>query len=309
MVKRWWIMFFLILTWSIFGQRRIVNSNTPAHIQISKTNFYVVPPTGFVHAVGFSGLTNPSLSADLIFHIIELPLGAVHEQMSASQLAGQGLKFISEEKLVINGSNGYLVKASFLHAGARWLRYTLIVEGDKNPRIMTHVVQGNFPDDKKLSVAIENSMLSFVYKIIAEKPLVEPFTVQYSKFGLKWKESTTQGNTYEGRDASGTVVTLRVTVVRITSKSAEKEMILYDKIKQLPYSYTKLNERGIEEIKIDDLNGLHASITAFRDDDSQEYAYMLMLVDGESHYIFTATSLNEVALEVAKTALQTFKRK
>jgi hypothetical protein len=309
MIKYRLIALFSILTWSAFCQRIVTNTFTPAHVQASKTNFYIVPPDGFVRAVGFSGFTNPSLSADLIFHIIELPLDAVHKQMSTRELSGQGLKFLKEDQVIINGSNGFLVKASYLRAGAKWLRYTLIVDGDVNLPKMTHVVQCNFPDDRKLSIAIETSILSFVYKVLAEKPSIEPFKIQYSKFGLNWKESTSAGNTYEGRDASGNVVTLHVSMVWITSNSAEKNMILYDKIKQLPYSFTKLGEQGIEEVTIDDLPGFQALITAFREDDRQEYVYMLMLVNGESHYIFTATSLNEKVLEIAKAALQSFKRK
>jgi hypothetical protein len=309
MIKYRLIALFSILTWSAFCQRIITNTLTPAHVQVSKTNFYIVPPEGFVRAVGFSGFTNPSLSADLIFHIIELPLDAVHEQLNARELSGQGLKFLKEDQMTINGSSGFLIKASYLRAGAKWLRYTLIVDGDVNLPKMTQVVQCNFPDDRKLSMAIEASILSFVYKVIAEKPLIEPFQIQYSKFGLTWKESTSQGNTYEGRDASGNVVTLRVSMVRITSKSAEKNMILYDKIKQLPYSFTKLSEQGIEEVTIDDLPGFQASITAFHEDDRQEYAYMLMLISGETYYFFTATSVQEKALEKVKAALLTFKRK
>ena len=232
--------FFLafLIPLSSLGQRVIKNEATNRHLHTDGTNIYLIPPTGFIPSTKHKGFGHTESNATIIVHVIELPLEVVHRQTSKKELAGQGWDWISEEKISVNGLNGYLIKASQQNFKGKNFNWTLIFEYE----VYTNVVQCIFSDGThSLNQDLERALASVVFKPFAELA-IRPLELQFEKYGFFFWNVINGINLYRATGRGGIELTFTSDHFLIKKRTTELELIFYNKMKQMPFPSVTLTD-------------------------------------------------------------------
>ncbi len=304
-MKIFFILLAFIISWGGFSQRIIKNELTREHIRTDGTNLYLIPPNGFVRSTQPTGFSNLKSNANIIIHGIKQPIEAVHNEMSLKKLKGQGLGFISEEKVSVDGLAGYLIKTSQQNIKGNFLNYTLLFQDPDLPQ--THVVQCKFPAGNKLmGKVLEQSILTTLYVPLVERSSL-PFSIEFKQHGFAYWKYENGVHHYKAieKDEAELVIMADYFLVN----STQPDIIFSNKMRQLPFAAMRLDEKGIEVIALDGLTGLRGTIKARNKSGEAEYIYQVLLNQGRQYFLIQGISHTAEGLSKLKQVIESFKKK
>jgi hypothetical protein len=246
-------------------------------------------------------------NANIIIHGINQPIEAVHNDMSPKKLKGQGVGFISEEKVSINGLAGYLMKTSQQNNKDKFLNYTLLFQDADLPQ--THVVQCIFPATNKLmGKVLEQSILSTLYVPLVERSAM-PFSIEFEQHGFAHWKSENGVNHYKAIEKDEAELVITTDHFLVKNNSTPPDIIFSNKMRQLPFAAMRLDEKGIEAIALDGLAGLRGNIKARNTNGEAEYIYQVLLNQGQQYFLIQGISHTAEGLSKLKAVIESFKKK
>jgi TonB family protein len=148
-------------------------AQSPNHVHIPGTLFYMIPPADFEIAKGFNGFLHQSSGAFMMVNEIEAPYSKVLEKFSKKELENKGMTWLGQQDLQLNNSDATLITATQLEDGIENYKKMLLF-GDGE---MTLLVTAVYPDSNpELGASIKRAMLSTIYKRLAyPKPRIPSF--------------------------------------------------------------------------------------------------------------------------------------
>jgi hypothetical protein len=297
-------LFVFLISLPSVGQRVIKNEITKDHIRTDGTNIHLIPPSEFIPSTKQRGYTHSHLDANIIVHVLEIPVDVVHKQMSQKVFAGQGWDLTEEEKISVNGMKGFLIKANRPTTKGRILKWTLIFDYNDT----TNVVQCIFPDGNNLlKQDLERALFSVVFKPLVELPN-KTFELRYEQFGFSFWKVVNGINHYRNVKKGGIELTFASDHFLIKDLTTEPELIFYNKMKQMPFTSVKLTDTGMEAIEIDGLSGLQAILKTKNERNEIGHAYQVLINQEQNYFLLQGTSPTIEGLDTIIELVKTFKK-
>ncbi|MBK9105121.1 MAG: hypothetical protein IPL92_11285 [Saprospiraceae bacterium] len=304
----------LTFSWT-YGQRELNNTKTDKHQHVEGSNFFLIPPPGFVEASNFQGFQQESSGASIMVLDMPGPFAESTKGFTEEGLKSQGVKLIKKEEVNVNGYQGLFVTAEQLAYGVNYAKYILVFGDEQN----TFMVNGAYP---KNVPGLKEDMLEAIYSIVYEPDMVVdqlnsvPFVLVTE--GTKLKLAKNMGGsllyTVDGKiptasaDKTSFVAGLSISNVQ----TPDRKFTSIARIKQLPYSSLVIDEDQITEIEIDGISGyeIHGE-GVHKSSGAKELVYQAMLFDSNGYYIMVGTTRSDFAenLDLFKQVARTFKRK
>ena len=303
-MKMLFLLLALPVTTTTFAQRTIDNEVTEQHVRIDGTNVFIIPPPGFVWSNPARQFIQEEWKAGVLINEIETSIDVVHRQMSKKELLGQGRVWISEEALTVSGFHGYLIKASKQTFASRMLEYTLAFGNNK----ITRVVQCIFPADGPLSTAsMERTLLSTVFKPVVDIRK-EPFSLAFKPHGFSFWKNVNGINYYKAVEKGGGELFV-MTDFFYQKNNSEPELLFLNRMQRLPYSSTRFDDKGIEEMEVDGLSGWRGTITARNDAEQAVYVYQVILQQQQHCFLLQGVSPTLDGIKTFHELFASFRKK
>jgi hypothetical protein len=275
---------------------------TKNHIRVDGTNIYLIVPEGFNWIAQSRTFVNPKINVSIIINVMEFAsnssetsIDLLHKEMSKDKLLSQGSLLQRDKPITVNGLKGYLVETKRQTFKENFLSHILIF-GKEN---LCFVVQTIFPEsDKQFEKQSRQLINSVVYKDII--PVYnKTYSMDFDKYSFELIESKNNVDRYQTGSTSISIEQF------FTKGNTDTGTIFYSRMQRLPFSSTELGEKGIEEIIIDNLNCLHASIDAINENVEKVYLYMLLISNNDKLFqiLGTCQSASQLSriIEISKT--------
>jgi len=305
-----------LLTFSLtFGQRDLNNIKTDKHQQVEGSNFFLIPPPGFVVATNFQGFQQESSGASIMVLEVPGPYAESSKGFTTDGLKSQGVKLIKSEEITVNGYQGLFVTAEQLAYGVNYSKCILVFGDEQN----TFMVNGAFPKDVQgLKEDMLESVLSVVYEsgLVVDQLSTVPFSLDTRNTKLKF--ATNMGGsllyTVDGKaptaaaDKTAFIAGLSISNIQ----SPDRKLSSLARIRQLPYTGLVIDEDDIDEIEIDGISGYEIHGEGLdKSSGSKELVYQVMLFDSNGYYIMVGSARSDFKqnLDMFKQVARTFKRK
>jgi hypothetical protein len=299
----------LLLTLLLVAQ--IVFGQTKKLIKVSGTKCSLIPPSGFVTATTFSGFQNTETGASIMINELPAPYQSLVDGFTAEALKSRGMTLINKQTIDFNGSKATLINLTQSANGTTYIKQMLVFGDTKG----TVLVNGIYPEaSKDIEVQIKESLLSTVYNSLQnDNPLeAATFTIDIKDTDFKLVKYMSGSLLYS---TDGKIPTEKPTIIvgnslaKVPSQNQKK--YAEERLKKLPRG--ELNViKEIQEITIDNLNGIEIIANGKTKDDKAQLVYQVMLFnDKGDYYIFVGQCQEDFEnyLQRFKKITKTFKRK
>lgn len=300
---------------SSFAQDEINNTKTEKHQPVAGTKFFLIPPAGFVSANNFQGFQQLNTGASILLMEIPGPFSETTKGFTEQGLKTKGMQLKSKDAIRINGNQGLIITAEQSAYGNDYNKY-ILVYGDAQA---TYMINGTFPAKfADLAGDIRQAILSVVYESAIK---VDPlggvsFSIVTEDTKLKFGKNMSGMLIYtvdgklppEVSDKTSFMAGISIANVRTT----DFKQAAIDRLKKLPYTNLKIDERKINPVEIDGITGYEVVGEGLdKPNGTIEFVYQVMLFTDKEYYIMVGTTKSEFEqnLELFKKVARTFKRK
>ena len=263
---------------------------TEEHQQVQGTNIYLIPPESFSASNQFKGFQNPQDQTSMIMVMtIPGPYSEVSKGFQQSQmLEARGMTLVSKEVTQVYGLEGLFI---YLEQEANGLTFgkSILVYGDSTSTTMINGI--HLKDSIDLGQQIKTAVLStFVNNELTVDPRNElDYTLDETKGNLKFASTFGNGMLFnrDGKIPTTSSDSLNL----ISDKSFQKVQIedrqqfCKNRIQELPQSYQLLDEKSLNAISLDGLDGFELIATNLDNPGEELYQVIVFMEDG-GYFIF-----------------------
>lgn len=307
------IIILLFLSISGFSQE-LPTEKTEKHILIKGTNIFLIPPNTFEPSQNFKGFQNPNDPTSMIMAMeIPGPYNEVIKGFSGEMMKARGMDLISKQEVSIAGFEGLIIELNQATNGMVFSKRILIYGNEKASTFINGVY---LKDSVNLGESIKASVLTTYVDttLVTDPRSALDYALDENSGELKFHSVIGNGMLFN-RDLK-TPTESSDKVVLITDKSFAKMEILDNKafcisrLKEYPDEYSVIDEKGINEIELDGLEGYELYASNNANETEEMYQVMLFEEDG-GYFLFVGTYLagNKKALEDIKRVIDTFERR
>lgn len=305
----------LLLSFSLIGfGQELPKEKSVNHIQIKGTNIFMVPPASFESSSNFKGFQNPNDQTSMIVAMeIPGPYFEVSKGFDSEVLQKQGMELNTKKEINVAGFDGLLIELDQSANGMIFSKQILIYGNEKSSTLINGVY---LKDSLQLGEKIKQSVLTtFVDSEVESNPREAlNYSLNENVGSLKFKTVIGNGMLFNRDLKTPTESVDKATL--LTDKSFAKVEIKNEKsfciarLKKYPADYAIIQDKGVNEVKIDNLKGFE--LFAKNNDDESEEMYQVILFDKKGgYYLFVGTYVtgSDKAISDIKNVIQTFKRK
>lgn len=313
MTRNFLTTFLLLISLTVWGQKKIVNELTDKHQNIKGTKVSLVSPNGFTDGLNFLGLQQTESGSSIMILDIPGPYSETSKGITKEKLLSKGVEVKKIKNLLINELPAIFVTGTQNAYGNIYTKFILIFGTDQE----TIMINGVFPENlKKIGDEVKKSMLSVYYEADRE---IDPFaTVDYaidvSETKLKFAKSMSNSLIFsvDGQVPTNSTDRTNLIVAKSFSPVTQQDKKLYsiNHIKQTPIKIEKIEYTN--EITIDGISGYEIfAIAKSKKTGEAENIYQVILFSDKLYYILLGTTNDETnkSIDDIKKAILTFKRK
>lgn len=312
------ITFLTSLSWALSGQMlNDLEGPSEEHVLVKGTNVFMVPPDNFEPSGDYKGFKNPEDPYSMIM-LMEMPgpfdevsKGFAEENKEA--MLANGMVLISKKEFQIGTYEGLLIEME-QEAGLSIFYKTVVIYGDANNTVMINGM--SLKESDELVKQIKESLKTV---FVDEKMTIDPraelsFMVDESVGGLQFIGVVGNGVLFnrdlktptESEDKLSLMVDKSYAKVPVTDEKA----FCISRVEQFPGAFEIMEEKGINKVSIDGLDGYE--LHAINNEDGSEELYLINLFEEDGGYfIIFSTYLagSESAQRDIQKVIKTFKRK
>lgn len=317
-------LFLLIIFSGSIGKAEDIPSyaeKTKEHVQIAGTDFWMIPPEGFLAAGTFQGFQDDKTGSSIMVIEIPGPFSKVIQGFEEKSLEEKGMKLLERREFLFMEGLGLLMKVSQKDSQSGAYLKWILAFGDENT---TTLLNGIFPE--RFEAEMSGKILKALLSTVVEKGVpIDP--LQAASFQLDVSETKLRFT----RLISGTLIYTVAGVLPVTSED-QTVFIAGPALGRVPIpdkrgyalgriqKYPKIKDvqiKSSDEISIDGLSGYEISAEGIQTDtNTKKLLYQTILYDERpeaqtSYYLLTgATNVNfEENLQAFKKVARSFKRK
>ncbi|MEL6538842.1 MAG: hypothetical protein AAFQ98_25725, partial [Bacteroidota bacterium] len=268
------IVFSAALFYPLFGQSiNDLTRPTEAHVQITGTSIYLVPPAGFSPSSEFKGFQNEAEPFSSVL-VVEVPApfdGIIEgfspdNPQSKAGLKQQNMTLISSTFSQVGGKEALWVELEQEAYGYTFAKSILVVNLDP-ATVMINATA--LKDNPEAYAEVVKSIRSFVLtnETIEDPRASLPYTIDETAGNLKFIQVVSNG-TLLSRDgkipSSEKDHPLFITVDRAMNQAnvSNPKQTFLQRVTQLPGGYQQPNEADIKSITVDGIKGYQASLVS-----------------------------------------------
>lgn len=313
MIKNILILFLVLLTFTFWGQNKIVNPLNADYKNIKGTKISLIPPKGFEDAKNFLGIQKTESGASIMIVEIPGPYSETSKGFTKEKMLSQGITVSKIENTTINDLPAIFVTATQNAHGSTYTKFILFF-GNEKESIM---LNGVFPEIlKELGEKIKKSMFSAYYE---ENMVLDPFAsldykIDVKDTKLKFAKSMSNSLifTIDGllptasEDKTNLIVSKSISPI----SQEDKKQFAVNRIHQLPLQIEKIEYN--KDININGLNGyeIFAKAKNKKTAVTENIYYVILFTDNLYYILFgTTNDDSDVSIGEIKKAILTFKRK
>ncbi|WP_341224981.1 PsbP-related protein [uncultured Arcticibacterium sp.] len=305
--------FLLFISFISFGQV-LPTEKSENHVQIEGTNIFMIPPTEFESSSNFKGFAKPLDQTSMIMAIeIPGPYAEITKGFDSEGLKARGMELKSKKSIKVNKFDGLLIKLDQAANGMIFSKLLLIYGNETQTTFINGVY---LQDNTVLGEKIKESILTTVIDTNLEINPREALNYTIDEGVSTLKLHSVMGNAIlfnrdlktptESPDKATLIVDKSFAKMAIQ----DKKSFCISRLKEYPENYNIIENRGINDIKIDELKGFE--LFAQTSDNATDEMYQVILFDSDNtYYIFVANYLasSKETFKEIQSIIKTFKRK
>ncbi len=295
---------------AVFGQEKIENTITDAHVNIPSSKVSLIPPAGYTKSTLISGFQNLATGSSIVFIDLPAPYSKIAPAFNRENLISKGIEFLSKEEYIINGLPAILINAQQSISGSMYSKKLLIL-GNETESIMIQGVCNNL--NKAEIETIKTTLLAIVYD--AEKE-INPFdnigyTLDVSAANLQFANSMMSGfsmtYTTDGKEPTASEDKTTLIVTKSVSKLPveDKKGFALKNFKNYPLGLEEIE--SINEIMIDGIPGYEIFAKCLNNEELSR-VYHVILFGDQINYLFMGQTFEKKKIKKLKSAISTFSR-
>jgi hypothetical protein len=302
----------VLISVSVWGQRKIDNTLTNEHQNIKGTKVSLIPPKGFINGLNFFGIQQSESGSSIMVLNVPAPYNESSSGITKENLLSKGVEVKEIENLTVNNLPAIFVTGTQNAQGNIYTKYILIF-GTENETI---IINGVHPENLiDIDNEIKKSILSVFYE--ADKK-INPFetldySINVSETKLKFGKSISNSLifTVDGQvpTASSDKTNLIVTKSFYEVQIEDRKLFCINRLKQTPLEIEHIEYTN--EITIDGISGYEIYAKGKnKKSNKNENIYLVILFSDNLYYILFGTTNDETlkSIEEIKKAVLTFKR-
>jgi hypothetical protein len=295
MTRRIFTTFLVLISLTVWGQKKIENKLSDEHKNIKGTKISLIAPKGFTDGLNFLGLQQTESGSSIIILDIPGPYSETSKAMTKENMLSKGVEMKKIENLTINGLPAIFATGTQNAYGNIYTKY-IIVFGTDNETIM---INGVFPENlKKIGGEIKKSMLTVFYE--ADKK-INPFaaldyTIDISETKLKFGKSMSNSLIFsvDGQvptaSSDKTALIVAKSFSQITAQ--DKKLFCINRLKQALIKIENIEYTN--EITIDGISGYEIYAKGKdKKSNETENIYQVILFSDKLYYILFGTTNDE----------------
>lgn len=305
----------LLLSISFIGLgQELPKEKTENHIRINGMNIFMIPPVSFESSSSFKGFQNPDDQTSMIMAMeIPGPFAEVVKGFKPEMMEKKGLQLKTKKKIKVAEFNGLFIELNQSANGMTFSKQILIYGNEKSSTIINGVC---LSDSLQLGEKIRKCVLSTIVDTDLKSNPREAlnYSLNETAGSLKFKAVIGNGMLFnrdlkiptESEDKATLLADMSFSKVEIENK----KLFCISRLKKYPEDYSVIPSKGINKIKLDNINGFE--LFAKNNDNENEEMYQVILFDENGgYYLFVGTYVteSEKAIFDIKSLVKTFSRK
>lgn len=299
----------VFLSFNSFSQIVLKSQRSDNHRLIPGTEVFLVPPPNFIE-IGIPGFVFPAADASmLVSKIPEAKFSEIESELEG--LIGENRLVSEVENVLINGFKGKFFTTEEIKEGDPITYHTLFFGNDD----FVYLVLGMCPSDHPgIIESIKESIFSLIYDPNALEAFVRTFAIQVENTKLKEAGErsgmffyTVDGNLpTESADKTAFILGSSIFPVEVE----DKRVYTVNRIKQLPYAGTKVENDQLREVQINGLSGFEFHFLGTKPAGQvEELVYVVMLFQEDKYFLLIGNASQDFEgnLELFKKVAATFK--
>ncbi|MEL6634262.1 MAG: hypothetical protein AAFQ83_22545 [Bacteroidota bacterium] len=254
-----------------------------AHVQITGTKVWMKPPTGFEPSQSFAGFEEKVSSSSIVVLALQqaIPIMQMDQSFTEENLAGQGIKLIDKQALLVNGMKAIWIEGEQRALGVNFTKYVLVLSGSEE----TLIINGVAPvDSADLAQGVKEAMRRTVYDANIKIDPMEIVDFRLDIQGSKFQYATFVANML-AYSVDGKMPTESEDKANFMAGKSLGKVLVPNPRKYALNRLKKLDEVEPEEVNAIEIDGLKGyEIIAYKAD-KQELIYQVMLFEDEHYYI------------------------